>query len=665
MIFRRPFKDRAMGRKCGVLRRGALLLSILILAAPGLVLPGPANAAELRETPMLQAEVDAGKLPPVAARVPQTPEVADDIGSVGRPGGDLRMLMASPKDTRIMVVYGYARLVAYTPDLEIVPDMLERADVEEGRIFTLHLRPGHKWSDGQPFTAEDFRYWFEDVAGNKELSMSGLPVVMMPHGEPPRFEVLDRETVRYTWARPNPLFLPALAGASPLYIYAPAHYLKQFHKKYADKEKLAALVKEAGARNWAALHTKKEAMYKNDNPDEPTLEPWVLKTRPPSDRIVFERNPYFYRVDSTGQQLPYIDRVVFSIANSKIIPAKTGAGESDLQARYLSFDDYTFLKAGEAGGGYKVHLWRTGPGSQLALYPNLNVDDEAWRRVVRDVRFRRALSLATDRHEINQAIYFGLANEGQNTVLPQSPLYRPEYRQAWAKYDIAEANRLLDEIGLARGDDGLRHLPDGQPLDIVIEDSGESREKGDVTELIRDSWQKIGIRLFTRPMQLTLFRRRVFSGQTLMSISKGIENGLATADMSPSEFAPTTQQQLEWPKWGQYFETKGQAGEAPELPAAERLLTLYEAWLGAADAAERGQTWQEMLRIWADEVYSIGLIAGVPQPVVVSTRLRNVPEKGMYNWDRGAHFGMYKPDTFWLDDTPAPAASVTPAPPPG
>jgi peptide/nickel transport system substrate-binding protein len=654
----RLFKDRAMRRNCGVFLRAALLLSLFM--APGLLRSGPA-AAELRETPMLKTEVAAGTIPPVESRVPLVPKVAE-IESIGRPGGELRMLMASPKDTRMMVVYGYARLVAYTPDLEIVPDMLERVDVEEGRTFTLHLRPGHKWSDGQPFTAEDFRYWFEDVASNKDLSMAGLPVALMPHGEPPRFDVLDPQTVRYSWARPNPLFLPALAGASPLYIYAPAHYLKQFHKKYADKEKLAALVKEAGVRNWAALHNKRDSMYKNDNPDEPTLEPWVLKTRPPSDRLVFERNPYYYRVDSAGQQLPYIDRVVLSIANSKIIAAKTGAGESDLQARYLSFDDYTFLKAGEATGGYKVLLWNTGPGSQLALYPNLNVDDRVWQRVLRDVRFRRALSLATNRHEINQAIYFGLANEGQNTVLPQSPLYRPEYRQAWAKYDIAEANRLLDEIGLARGDDGLRQLPDGRKLDIVIEDSGESHEKGDVTELIRDSWQQIGIRLFTRPMQLTLFRRRVFSGQTLMSISKGIENGLPTADMSPWEFAPTTQQQLEWPKWGQYFETKGLAGEAPDLPPAERLLVLYEAWLDTADTGERARIWHEILLLWADQVYTIGLIAGVPQPVVVSTRLRNVPVQGMYNWDPGAQFGMYKPDTFWFDETPAPSASAAIAP---
>jgi peptide/nickel transport system substrate-binding protein len=647
-----------MNRNNGALSRAVAALLLLLL-----LLPRPLAAAGLRETPMFTARVAAGALPPVDARVPLVPDVAEEIESIGRPGGELRMLMASPKDTRIMVVYGYARLVAYRPDLEIVPDILDRIEVADGRVFTMHLRPGHKWSDGQPFTSEDFRYWFEDVANNKELSMAGLPVVLMPHGEPPRFEVLDRETVRYSWARPNPLFLPALAGASPLYIYEPAHYLKKFHKKYADRDKLAALVKEAGARTWAALHNKKEAMYKNDNPDEPTLEPWVLKTRPPSDRLVFERNPYYYRVDSSGQQLPYIDRVVFSIANSKIIPAKTGAGESDLQARYLSFDDYTFLKAGEQQNGYKVLLWRTGPGSQLALYPNLNVDDDAWRRVVRDVRFRRALSLAINRHEINQAIYFGLANEGQNTVLPQSPLYLPEYRQAWAQYDVAEANRLLDEIGLARGSDGLRHLPDGRPLDIVVEDSGESREKGDDTELIRDSWQQLGIRLFTRPMQLTLFRRRVFSGQTLMSIAKGIENGLPTADTPPWEFAPTQQQQLEWPKWGQYFETKGLAGEPPDLPAAGRLLALYEGWLNAAESGAREQIWHEILRLWGDEVFSIGLVAGVPQPVVVSTRLRNVPVEGMYNWDPGAHFGMYKPDTFWLDDTPSPTAAVETAPP--
>ena len=619
--------------------------------------------AQLQETPTLQDDVTSGKLPKIEERVPIEPSVAD-LQTIGTPGGELRMLMSGPKDTRMMVVYGYARLIGYTPALVLAPDILKSIDVEEGRIFTLHLRRGHKWSDGQPFTSEDFRYWFEDVAQNRHLSPSGLPISMLPQGKGPQFEILGETSVRYSWRHPNPLFLPDLAGPSPLFIYRPAHYLKQFHQKYAEPEKLDALVKDANQRNWAALHNRLDTMYRDDNPELPSLEPWILKTKPPSDRFIFERNPYYYRVDQTGQQLPYIDRVILSIADSKIIPAKTGAGESDLQARYLRFDNYTFLKASEQRNDFKVRLWRTGPGSQLALYPNLNVNDEVWRGLMHDLRFRRALSLAIDRHEINQVIYFGLAIEGQNTVLPQSPLFERGYRSAWAQFDLGEANNLLDQIGLTkRASDGTRELPDGRSIEIIVEDSGESTEQSDVLELIRDSWRRVGIKLFAKPSQLTLFRRRVFSGETLMSIDKGIENGLATAAMAPSEFAPTSQQQLQWPKWGQYYETKGMAGEAPDLSSANRLKELYEEWLAATSEDEQGRIWHDMLQIWAKEVFSIGTVAGVLQPVVVNAKLRNVPEEGIYNWDPGAYFGIYKPDGFWFEFSEAPAQSAAIPPP--
>ena len=619
--------------------------------------------AQLQETPTLQDDVTSGKLPKIEERVPIEPSVAD-LQTIGTPGGELRMLMSGPKDTRMMVVYGYARLIGYTPALVLAPDILKSIDVEEGRIFTLHLRRGHKWSDGQPFTSEDFRYWFEDVAQNRHLSPSGLPISMLPQGKGPQFEILGETSVRYSWRHPNPLFLPDLAGPSPLFIYRPAHYLKQFHQKYAEPEKLDALVKDANQRNWAALHNRLDTMYRDDNPELPSLEPWILKTKPPSDRFIFERNPYYYRVDQTGQQLPYIDRVILSIADSKIIPAKTGAGESDLQARYLRFDNYTFLKASEQRNDFKVRLWRTGPGSQLSLYPNLNVNDEVWRGLMHDLRFRRALSLAIDRHEINQVIYFGLAIEGQNTVLPQSPLFERGYRSAWAQFDLGEANNLLDQIGLTkRASDGTRELPDGRSIEIIVEDSGESTEQSDVLELIRDSWRRVGIKLFAKPSQLTLFRRRVFSGETLMSIDKGIENGLATAAMAPSEFAPTSQQQLQWPKWGQYYETKGMAGEAPDLSSANRLKELYEEWLAATSEDEQGRIWHDMLQIWAKEVFSIGTVAGVLQPVVVNAKLRNVPEEGIYNWDPGAYFGIYKPDGFWFEFSEAPAQSAAMPPP--
>jgi peptide/nickel transport system substrate-binding protein len=653
---------RDPGKDIGPDRREVIRIGLAL----GLTLAtgGTARAAP-QETPFFKADVASGKLPGVQARVPEEPAVAE-LESIGAPGGELRMLMGSAKDTRMMVVYGYARLVGYTPALSFAPDILKSIEIEDNRVFTLHLRKGHKWSDGEPFTSEDFRYWFEDVAQNRHLSPSGLPVSMLSQGEGPRFAVLDETTVRFSWAHPNPLFLPDLAGPSPLYIYRPSHYFKKFHQKYADKATLESLVKQANQRNWAALHNKLDTMYRDDNPDLPSLEPWILKTRPPADRFIFERNPYYYRIDESGQQLPYIDRVILSIADSKIIPAKTGAGESDLQGRYLRFDNYTFLKASEQRNDFKVRLWRTGPGSQLALYPNLNVADEIWRGLFRDVRFRRALSLAVDRHEINQVIYFGLAIEGQNTLLPQSPLYEAKYRMAWAQFDPGEANRLLDLIGLEkRGSDNVRLLPDGRPMELIVENSGESTEQTDVLELIRDSWRRIGIKLFAKPSQLTLFRRRVFSGETMMSIDKGIENGLATATMSPWEFAPTSQQELEWPKWGQYYETKGNAGEPPSLPSAIRLRELFGKWLAATSDEEHVQIWKEILEIWADEVFTIGTVAGVLQPIVVSAKLRNVPEEGIYNWDPGAFFGIYKPDGFWFDNSGSPAKSASVVSPPG
>jgi peptide/nickel transport system substrate-binding protein len=645
--------DSGSGRD-GLTRRTLLSRSLLLT---GLLssLPGRTTWSAFLEAPFFAKQVADNDLPKIGDRIPAEPAIVD---ASGRPGGDLQILMASPKDTRMMVVYGYARLVCLSPAFKFKPDILKSIDIEDGRVFTLHLRKGMRWSDGHPFTTEDFRYWFEDVASNHQLSPSGLPVDLLPGGEKPRFEVLDEATVRYSWSRPNPLFVPDLAGPDPLFIYCPAHYLKQFHKKYADKATLSALVKQARVRNWAALHYRHDAMYKNDNPDLPSLEPWILKTKPPSERFVFERNPYYYRIDKNGNQLPYIDRVVMSLADSRIISAKTAAGESDLQARYLSFDDYSFLRQADDRNHYNVRLWRTGPGSQFALYPNLNANDPVWRALMRDLRFRRAVSLAINRHEMNEVIYFGLAIEGQNTVLPQSPLYDPAYRQAWAQYDLAEANRLLDLIGLTkRGSDDVRLLPDGRLMELIVEYSGELPEEPDVLELIRDSWRHIGIRLFAKPAQLTLFRRRVFSGEALMSLDKGVENGLAHANSSPWEFAPTSQQELEWPKWGQYYETNGAAGEPPDLPSALKLRDLYGQWLGTASKDQQTDIWHQILKIWADEVFSIGTVGGVLQPVVVSDKLQNVPKNGIYNWDPGAFFGIYKPDHFWLETGP-PAKSA-------
>ena len=631
---------------CYLAPTAAVSAEIRIIDAP----LGSSSGAQ--ETVAFSEKVAAGKLPSVDKRLPATPRLAGggQGWEVGRPGGDLRTMVSRAKDTRLMVVYGYARLVALDSELKYKADILEKMEVEDGRIFTMTLREGHRWSDGHPFTSEDFRFWWEEVANNEKLSPTGPPASLKVEGEYPKVEILDERTVRYSWSIPNPYFLKSLAGARPIFIYTPSHYLKQFHADHGDPEAIASMVEENGMRNWAQLFNKRDNLYRFDNPDLPTLQPWFNTVSPPSQRFVMMRNPYYHVVDQKGHQLPYIDNVLLNVVGAALIPAKAGAGESDLQSRGLNFTDYTFLKEAEARNDYEVRLWRTVRGSQLALYPNLNVGDPIWRQLIRDVRFRRALSLAVNREEINQVIYYGLTIEGNNTVLPTSPLYREEFRTSWASYDISQANALLDEIGLTdRNNEGIRLLPNGKPLEIIVETAGENTEETDVLELISESWRKAGIKLFTKPSQREVLRNRIFAGETLMAMWFGMENGIPSADMSPEEFVPVHQHSFQWPKWGQYYETSGKAGEAVDMELPKELLELFYSWTKASNDTERRQIWNRILEINADQVYTIGLVAEVPQPILVSNQLRNVPKEAFYNWDPGAQFGIYRPEGFWFD----------------
>ncbi len=633
----------------------AVLLLLALAGLVGLAQAGAESAsAAPEEPPALAARIANGTLPPLNERLPQPPLVVpfDSAGlEAGRYGGTLRMLAGVPKDTRMMGVYGYARLVGYDTSWTLKPDILERFEIEDNRVFTFHLRKGHKWSDGQPFTSADFRFYWDDVANNPQLSPGGPPQFMLADGKPPRVEIIDETTVRYSWDAPNFDFLPAIAGSRPEYIYLPAHYLKAFHAKYAEAKALDDQVKAAGQRDWTALFYNKGRPYQNDNPDLPSLDPWVLETPPPSSRFVFIRNPYFHRIDPQGRQLPYIDAVGLSVVNASLIPVKTAAGDADLQARGLGFQNIAVLKQGEQRNNFSVRLWTSARGSEVALFPNLNVDDPTWRALMRETNFRRALSLAIDRAEISQVIYFGLAKGAQDTVLPASPLFEPAYAEAWTAYDITEANRLLDGLRLPRdGDNGPRRFVDGRPLDLVVETAGEDQTQVDVLQLVRNSWAKIGVNLLIKPEQRELFRNRIFSGAAQMAVWTGLENALATAETPPRELAPTSQQQLSWPKWGQYVETDGRSGEPVDLPAASALSQLYKDWAKADSDETRATVWHEMLRIRAEELFSIGVVRDVPQPVVVNNALHNVPQKGIYNWEPGAYFGVYHPETFWFGD---------------
>ena len=586
---------------------------------------------------------------PAAAGPPDEPRVIEGI-ETGKPGGELRMLIGRERETRFFNIYGYSHLIGFDQELNLVPDILSSYEVEDGRVFTLHLRKGHKWSDGQPFTAEDFRFFWEDVATSEDLSFSGPDIELVVDGELPKVEVLDELTVRWSWSKPNRFFIPAMAAANQLFIYRPAHYLKQFHQKYADPEVLKARIAENGARDWIQLFLRKDRLNDFDNPEMPTLQPWRLVTRPPAQRFVAERNPHFHRVDATGQQLPYIDRFILEIVDGKLIPIKTGAGEVDLQARRLVFKDYTFLKESEARSGLTTLLWPEARSAHLAIYPNLNAEDPVWRGLFRDLRFRKALAMGIDRDAISQFLYAGLAQPSNNVILPESPLWMDELANECATLDLDTANQTLDELGLDQRDaDGIRLLPDGRRMELVVENSGEDNEQSDVLELVADQWAAIGFKITSKPSDRQIMRSRVYAGTALMSMFFGIDNGVPAATLPPRDFAPTSQgDQLQWPKWGQHYETKGEAGEPPDLPEAKRLMELYGEWTTASDERQV-EIWQEMLKLYASQCYTVGLVSGVLQPVAARATLRNVPKEAIFNYEPHGQFGIYLLDTFWYD----------------
>ncbi|MEE7490082.1 ABC transporter substrate-binding protein [Methylobacterium oryzae CBMB20] len=631
-----PTTPRPRVGRDGVVSRRALLAG---LGASLIWSRAPSQA--LAETPPTDA--------PGPPTVPYLADLAAQGRRLGSAGGTIRTLIAKARDVRYLSVYGYTRLVGYDADLNLRPDVLERVDVEGGR-FTFTLRQGHRWSDGHPFTAEDFRYYWEDVANEKALSPDGPPAFFRVDGKLPKVEFLDPVTVRYSWDRPNPMFLPALAAPRDPLIYRPSHYLKPYHARYIGKDAADAKAKALKLRSWAALHNRLDDNYELNNPDCPTLQGWVPRTRSPATRFRFERNRSYHRVDTAGTQLPYVDAIVMDVASQGLLVAKTNAGEADLMFRGLMMPDIPSLKEGEAAHRYRTNLWPVARGSEIALYPNLTTTDPAWRQLNRDARYRHALSLAIDRRTLNNTLLFGLGTEGNDTIVSESALFEPEMRTLNAAYDPAQASRLLDEVGLtARDGSGTRLLPGGRALELVVESDGEAEMVLDALLLITEFWREVGIRLITKPQERTNLHRRSIAGVTVMVAAQGLDLAVPTAIMPPTELSPAQPEHYSWPLWSMNVESRGKSGEPCDIPEVQRLLDLDRQWRDTGDAGRQAAIWREMLMNHARNTWVIGTVAGALQPVVGADRLVNLPKRALYSWEPTAMIGVQRLDELFWD----------------
>ena len=600
---------------------------------------------QFKQSPLLDAEVASGKLPPVRERLSEDPIVVEPLKEIGQYGGTAVVFTTSCEWwDEADIINNIEPALRIDPEVrKVLPNYAEGWEYsEDGRILTLQLRKGVKWSDGHPVTADDYVFWFERICCNKELT----PIPEKPW-DTTRVTKVDDYRVKYEFKDPNPLFVNELAQNGEAY-QVPAHFLKRFHPDFVPREQLDKAAHEMGVEDWATYFAREQS-FCDPEVNRPSLRPYVVEKRGLS-YIQLKRNAYYAKVDPAGNQLPYIDRVLALVVQDQgMMTAKACTGQATIAGYNTETSNIPLFKQGEAKCGYKTYIWNRLHGSDVAIQCNLNIADPGLRTIFRDVRFRRALSLAMNRDEINQTLYFGHATPRQTTVIPSSVYYEPRFANAWIEYKPEEARRLLDEMGVVDGNgDGIRERPDGSPLAITLEWTPMETPKGATMELVIEHWRAVGVDIRLKQISGSLQNERARGNLMQMTLWHA---DCTTDIMFPSKAywfvpLPLTWGVSIWPLWSIWTQSDGQQGEKP-TPEVLELIGWWKVAITTMSAEKRVEMGKKILESQAENLWTIGTVGLAPHPLVVSNKLHNVPERGYWGWDNRWSF-PYHPETWWL-----------------
>jgi peptide/nickel transport system substrate-binding protein len=588
--------------------------------------------------------VQQGKLPPVEERLPAEPMVVVPFYEVGQYSDDLHRTLTGPADLtghRILLREGFARWDYRTGKLEVVPNIAKGWDVsEDGTTYTFYLRKGMKWSDGEPFTADDILFWYEDIALNEELSPT-FPSWLTVGGEPVKVEKVDDYTVTFKFAKPYGILLEFMCFQGSA-IIAPKHYLKQFHPKYTDKETLDKLVAEAKFEHWYELFANRNDDM--NNPELPVLWAWKVEVPFPSQRMISVRNPYYWKVDTQGQQLPYFERVVVDLSdNAEVVMMKTIAGEVDMQYRHMGFANFSLLKENEEKGGYKVYEWIGGPFP--CVYVNQSYGDLPLRELLQTKEFRHALSYGINREEMNDLFWHGIGEPGNPVASPRDPFWQEGFGTTAIEFDPDKANELLDSIGLDKRDsEGFRLRPDGTRLQLLLE--CYPHEMGvpaiDIFSQVAGYWKEhLGIDAMAKEIERSLWSQRAHGNECMMP-SYDIAKILWILD--PGWFVP-----YGWCYWAPAYAlwatSGGKSGEEPP-EEIKQLIQWYEQLKEEPSAEKRLELGRRILAQHNEMIYIVGTCTIDIQPMIVKKDLVNVLEKAPAEY-RTFHEGITWPFQVW------------------
>jgi peptide/nickel transport system substrate-binding protein len=590
----------------------------------------PAAGASEQQAPMLIEQIQAGTLPALEERLTQNPCVLQPVESVGQYGGtwrhtDLAMGLSGRQNQASL--YFWNREAT-----DVIPDVAASLEVGEGgKVYTFGLRQGLKWSGGDPFTADDLVWLYEQVWLNTDLSPNGVPGWLKAGGEPVTVEKVDDYTVRFNFAIPYGLFMLYIAFQGEGILDTPPEYMKQFHAQYANKEELDKMVADASLDTWDQLFWARNDW--TQNVDKPSLRPWLLSD-PPTAEVNFyglARNPYYHKVDPEGNQLPYIDGHRWKrVETAEMVLLSAVAGEIDMQVRRVKLGDYPLLSEGADKGGFHLLMWE-GLETGMVVFPNHNlINDDEVLALNTDLRWRKALSYLIDRDELNELVYLGMAGPVQgcfpDSLSAEEALWEP------FQHNPDMGNQLLDELGLDKRDaNGWRLLPSGNPLVITFEGYSADTDVMAGGELMVAALQKAGINCAIKGVTDDQWWDRVYSVEYQFVVYLKNNSGPLLQAVYARAYTPVQHSTYWAPEWGYWYETGGKSGKEPS-GAPRDLQQLFKQVEETADANKRIELFTQIYHDYLVFFPDIIAAGRIPQPVIVTNKMHNVPETAASAW---------------------------------
>lgn len=593
-------------------------------------------------------------LPPLAERLPAEPLVVVPYEAVGVHGGTLNGLSkATESGTSDLLSVRHVNLFRFSDDLQtIVPNVARDFEWNDDfTVLTVYLREGHKWSDGQPFTAEDIVFWYNNVLADETLYSEGIPDRFLVGGEPMQVEAVDETTVTFTLAQPKP-GLTALFATDYAQPFLPKHFLGQYHPAVDDNAEANAT--EAGFESWdEAFNFYYGSSDWKDVPSPllkdpakaesleravmPTLESHILISDTAEGRQLVA-NPYFHQVDTTGQQLPYISRIdELYVPEVEVQNLKLSNGEVAYKSQAVFGEDLPVLQQNEAQGNYVVDAVPTVGESMVVYSFNVNHKDEGLREIFGDLRFRQAVSHALNREEINELVFFGLGTPAQYTAVdPNTVNFVTEEQKTYLiEFDTDKANELLDDMGLVDADgDGTRDRLDGSPLVINLQFATQG---GPVKmhELFAQYLDDVGLNVQLKEVTSDEYRAsQAANDLDIMTWTKAYTSAFLAGSREPlfppfGDYFSLTNGHL----WAKYIETDGAEGVEPpewvtELDAKSIEYQSYT--LGSPESDALGK---EIVDLLQSELLFIGTIGNPAEPVYRRNDLANIPEFTAKSYD--------------------------------